>query len=130
MDTTLPPEVLYQAIYEQHHYDVSPQAFFVTWRYGVSIAGYRWFGDGTLSNMEQANSKWDLCPRMQAIRKALGVLSSGERLFLAAMASFYNANDGGKLLKLCGFRGLADLDTLDVERRQVIARLMLYYHGW
>lgn len=130
MSIVMPQDVLYQVISEQQHYEVSPHVFFETWKRGVIIAGHHWFGDGTQQNLEHATSKWDLCPRMQSIQQSLGVLSSGEKLFLSAMASFYNAAEGGKLLERCGFRGLADLDTLDLHRRQVIAKLVLYYSGW
>jgi len=34
------------------------------------------------------------------------------------------------LLKRCDFEGLADLGRLDLQRRQVIADLVLNYHGW
>ncbi|MBV6273232.1 hypothetical protein KVP09_09955 [Alcaligenaceae bacterium CGII-47] len=130
MSLVMPQDLMYQVISEQQHYKISPHAFFQAWKKGVVIAGPRWFGDGTQENLEVATSKWDLCPRMQLIRQSLGVLSSGEKLFLSAMASFYNADNASSLLKRSGFRGLADLDTLDLQRRQVISKLTLYYHGW
>jgi hypothetical protein len=71
-----------------------------------------------------------LCPRLDRISDAFGVLSSGQRMFLAAMVSFYNAHDGGELLHRCGFEGLSDLGGLDLERRRVIADLVLNYSGW
>jgi len=58
------------------------------------------------------------------------VLSSGQRMFLSAMASFYNSREGGALLKRCGFEGLSDFGGLDLERRKVIADLTLHYTGW
>jgi len=67
---------------------------------------------------------------MADIDEHLDVMSRGERLFLAAMASFYNARDSVPLLKRCDFEGLADLGRLDSQRRQVIADLVLNYHGW
>lgn len=39
------------------------------------------------------------------LNDALGVLSSGQRMFLSAMVSFYNAREGGAMLKRCGFEG-------------------------
>ena len=41
-----------------------------------------------------------------------------------------NAHEGGALLKRCGFEGLSDLSGLDLERRRVIADLVLNYNGW
>ena len=58
------------------------------------------------------------------------VLSSGQRMFLSAMVSFYNSREGGAMLKRCGFEGLSDLGGLDLERRKVIADLTLHYNGW
>lgn len=34
------------------------------------------------------------------------------------------------MLKRIGFEGLADLGGLDLERRKVIAQLVLNYSGW
>jgi hypothetical protein len=64
------------------------------------------------------------------INDAFGVLSSGERMFLAAMVSFYSGEDGGPLLRRCQFEGLCDLGGLDLQRRQVIADLVMNYAGW
>ncbi|MGB5954189.1 hypothetical protein [Pseudomonas sp.] len=41
-----------------------------------------------------------------------------------------NAHDGGKLLAEAGVEGLADLCSLDIRRRQIIATLLLNYEGW
>ncbi len=49
---------------------------------------------------------------------------------LPAMVSIYNAREGAAVLKHCGFEGLSDLGGLDLERRQVIADLVLNYSGW
>ena len=71
-----------------------------------------------------------MCPNLEVIDQAIGVMSSGERVFLAAMVSFYNAEIGGALLKRVGVHGLSDIGGLDLERRQVIAALILNYTGW
>ena len=94
------------------------------------IAGAEWFGNGTPEGLQQATSKWDLRPNILILNDALGVLSSGQRMFLSAMVSFYNAREGGAMLKRCGFEGLSDLGGLDLERRRVIADLVLNYNGW
>ncbi len=57
-------------------------------------------------------------------------MSSGEKVFLAAMVSFYNAREGGALFRRVGIHGLADLDGLDLERRKIIGALILHYCGW
>jgi hypothetical protein len=57
-------------------------------------------------------------------------MSSGQKAFLAALVSFYNAEVGGRLFERIGIRGLADLGGLDLQRRTVIAALILNYNGW
>jgi hypothetical protein len=130
VNTSLPQQMSDQIALETAHFAEAPRAFFEAWRRGVEIAGAQWFGDGTHEGLQRATSKWDLRPDMPMINDALGVLSSGQRIFLCAMVSFYNGHEGGAMLKCCGFEGLSDLGGLDLQRRKVIADLMLYYGGW
>ena len=127
MNLSLPEDVLDQMALEQAHFDAAPQAFFEAWKRGAQIAGHEWFGDGTREGLQRATTKWDLRPNMLMLNDALGVLSSGQRMFLSAMVSFYNSREGGAMLKRCGFEGLSDFGGLDLERRQVIADLTLHY---
>ncbi|ELY3880577.1 hypothetical protein ACSETR_03820 [Pseudomonas aeruginosa] len=130
MNQLLPKEVVDQIMREEQHFAAAPQAFFEAWKRGAEIAGPEWFGDGTREGLNQAKSKWDLRPNLLRLNDALGVLSGGQRMFLSAMVSFYNAREGAAMLKRCGFEGLSDLGGLDLERRQVIAALVLNYAGW
>ncbi len=130
MNQPLPQELINQIAMEERHFATAPQAFFEAWKRGVKLAGIEWFGNGTQENFERATSKQDLRPRMLMLNDALGVLSSGQRLFLSSMVSFYNSREGGAMLKRCGVDGLADLGNLDLQRRQVIADLLLNYNGW
>ncbi|EKB4873195.1 TPA: hypothetical protein I8Y00_001853 [Citrobacter farmeri] len=130
MNQLLPPEVVEQIVREERHFACAPDAFFQAWKRGAEIAGPEWFGNGTCEGLQHATSKWDLRPNMLMLNEALGVLSSGQRMFLSAMVSFYNAPEGAAMLRRCGFEGLADLGGLDLERRQVIADLVLNYSGW
>lgn len=130
MNPSLPQDALDQITREILHFDNAPAAFLEAWKRGIQIAGVEWFGDGTREGLQQAKSKWELRPNVQRLNDALGVLSGGQRMFLSAMVSFYNASEGGALLKRCQFEGLADLGGLDLERRKVIADLLLHYHGW
>ncbi|MGV4658959.1 hypothetical protein [Burkholderia pseudomallei] len=106
------------------------KAFFEAWKHGVELAGVRFFGQGTREAFDLALTKWDLCPNIGLINKAIGPMSSGEKVFLAAMVSFYDAGDGGALLRRVGVQGLSDLGGLDAQRREIIASLLLYYAGW
>ena len=71
---------------------------------------------------------------MDDIAEAMGYLSSTERVFLAAMVSFYNDLTGGQLLqRAVGSKsvGMADIaSSLDEPRRRVITDLLLSYCGW
>jgi hypothetical protein len=130
MNQSLPQVVRDQIELEHQHFETAPQAFFEAWKRGVRIAGHEWFGDGTREGLQHAKTKWDLRPKLMMLNDALGVLSSGQRMFLSAMVSFYNSREGGAMLKRCGFEGLADFGGLDLERRKVIADLSLHYTGW
>ena len=112
------------------HFSKAPDAFFHAWKRGVELVGPGLFGNGTQECLNLAVDKWDLCPNVAVIKKTIGAMSSGERVFLAAMVSFYNSKDGGALLKRVGVHGLADLGGLDLERRKIIATLILNYTGW
>jgi len=116
--------------HETAHFAAAPAAFLVAWKNGVALAGTRLFGDDSHADLKHATSVWDLCPKVQLIDDAIGVMSSGEKRFLAALVSFYNAEDGGRLLERIGVRGLADLGGLNLKRRTVIATLLLNYTGW
>ena len=115
---------------EQEHFSHAPTAFFKAWKHGAALAGPEWFGEGTCKGLQQAADKWALRPRMMDISEAINVLSSGQRLFLSVMVSFYNGPEGAVMLRRCGFEGFADLNGLDLERRQVIADLVLHHTGW
>ena len=92
------------------------QAFFDAWRRGVTIAGRRWFGDGNAAP-QSAASKWDLAPRIDDITASIGILSSGEAMFLASMVSFYSSDPGGQMLGDLGATGLSDISaSLDEPR--------------
>lgn len=115
---------------ERAHFENAPAVFFRAWKSAVSLAGARFFGKGTQSGLTEATSKWDLQPDLERISAAIGPMSSGERVFLAALTSFYNSQDGARLLQRAGVQGLADLGGLDLQRRTLIAALILTYNGW
>jgi hypothetical protein len=105
-------------------------AFFEAWRDAVSIAGPRWFGDGTAEGARRATTKWDLRPRWDEIQAQFGVLSSTEKLFLAVLYGFYNSATSAKLLTSAGFEGFSDLANLDETQRRLVARLVVAFSGW
>ncbi len=130
MNQSVPHDVLDLIAREDRHFAQAPEAFFQGWKRGVQIAGHEWFGDGTCEGLQRATEKWDLRPNLLRLNDALGVLSGGQRMFLAAMVSFYNSREGGAMLRRCQFEGLSDFGGLDLERRKVLADLLLNYSGW
>ena len=116
--------------HEMLHFATAPTAFFHAWKRGVSLAGPHLFGNGTHADPEHAASVWDLRPKVELIDHAIDVMSSGQKVFIAALVSFYNADDGGRLLERIGVHGLADFGGLDLQRRAVIAALIMNYSGW
>ena len=123
-------ELFEQVDIESRHFQGAPVRFLSTWKRAAVLAGIEHFGTGTRSALENATTKWDLTPDVTRISDALCLMNSGERLFIAALVSFYNSQDGGQLLKRAGFKGLADLGRLDLPRRTLIATLILNYTGW
>lgn len=116
---------------ELEHFSSAPARFLDAWKRGARLAGPQFFGTRrSHADLCEAQSKWDLRPQMDLIERAIGTMSSGEKVFLAALTSFYNAQDGGELLKRVHVQGLADFGGLDLERRDVIATLILNYTGW
>lgn len=130
MNQLLPVEVIDQLVREERHFVAAPQAFFLAWKRGVGIVGHEWFGDGTREGLLRAKTRYDLRPNLLLLNDALRILSSSQGLFLSAMVSFYNVREGAAMLRRCGFEGLADLGLLDLERRQVIADLVLNHSAW
>lgn len=130
MSQLMPAESVDLLAREQRHFVCAPTAFFQAWKRGVAVVGTQWFGDGTHEGLHRAVSIEDLRPDMLALNDALGVLSSSQGLFLSVMVSFFNAREGAAMLRRCGFEGPADLGDLDLERRQVIADLLLNYSHW
>jgi hypothetical protein len=115
---------------ELAHFSHAKTNFFDAWKRGVALAGPHLFGTGVAADVDRAVSIWDLCPKLNLIERAIAVMSSGEKVFLAALVSFYNTEDGGKLFKRIGVQGLADFGGLDLSRRSVLASLLLNYTGW
>lgn len=106
-------------------------AFFKAWHEGVRLAGPLYFGAGTAANVDAATSKYDLAPDYDEVVSAIGTLSSGEAVFLAAMYSFYNDDAGGKMLAQLDAPGLAGISAhLDEPRRRILADLLVSYAGW
>lgn len=106
------------------------QDFFNYWKKGVEIAGYRYFGDGTKENFEQATEKNQLSPVSAKIEASFGLISDNEAAFLVAMYCFYNDFKGAELCVKAGVKSIGNLLGLDSNRREVMAGLLVTYCGW
>ncbi|MEN4460922.1 hypothetical protein ABFV47_32815 [Mycolicibacterium fortuitum] len=104
-------------------------AFDAAWIRGVQLAGPKFFAASR--DAAESTSKWNFCPDFDRINDALGVLSTGEAVLLAAMYSFYNSDDGAAMLASLGVGSPgAVAAALDERRRRVIADLTIAYAGW
>ena len=130
MHPKLPESALSDLINAHQQQALSPEQFFQAWKKAVLLAGPRYFGIECRSDTNMTRSKWDLCPDVPLIESAIGVMSHGEQVFLAALVSFYNDETGGRLLQRVGVRGLADFSLLDTQRRMLLATLFIHYSSW
>ncbi len=119
--------------------DVSQETFAITeaeerflraWKDGVELAGEALFGCQARTPREACH--WhQLTPKLDVIRRALPNRSQADAVFIAAMASFYNAEEGQRLLRKAGCEAFGNLaNFLDRHQRAILAVLMIEYQGW
>ena len=122
------------------HSAVAPGKFLEAWLKGVKVVGEAYFEhkaplyDPTITpaaSLAEVTNKWQVKANWAFVENAIGVLSHGEAALLAVMCSFFNAEWGGELMQGLGLRGMADVaGKLDLEEREIVAALLLYYEGW
>ena len=130
MHPQLPESALPDLINAHQQQALAPEQFFQAWKKAILLAGPHYFGIECRSDINMARSKWDLCPDVPLIQSAIGAMSHGEQVFIAALVSFYNDQTGGRLLRRVGVNGLADFGLLDSQRRTLLAHLLIHYSGW
>lgn len=119
--------LLHHSKIERDHLAAAPSAFLHAWKAAVQLAGHSFFGDGTHASLDSAAGAWKLPPNLQRISESLSRMTPDERVFIAALVSLYNCQEAARLLQLTGVTGLAKLGALDLQRRSVLASLMLHY---
>ena len=119
--------LLHHSRMERDHLVTAPIAFLHAWKTAVHLAGSAFFGDGTQASVDRAVGTRELPPNLERISESLGRMTADQRVFIAALVSLYNCQEAARLLQLTGVTGLAELGTLDLQRRSVIASLMLHY---
>lgn len=127
-------EILAGVSAEMAYWRDAPARFFRAWKDGVALAGVGYFGDGTQAGFDAATDKNALAPRIERVRAGLGLLSGGERRFLAALYSFYNDQAAADMWA-DAFPSSPDnigatISNLDLARRRVLAELTVNYTGW
>lgn len=106
------------------------KSFFAWWKKGVELAGHEYFGDGTYEGFVAAENKNQLRPIRSNIESSIGVASDSQIAFLTGLYCFFNDYVGAELCNKANVRSLGNFMTLDEERREVIAALILTYNGW
>jgi len=105
-------------------------AFLSAWKTGVLISGPSLFG--CQANAPDSAVTWrQLTPKLDVMRKAIPNKSQTDAAFIGILASFYNAEEGQKMLNKAGCSAFGHaLSVLDKKRIDVIAALMINFGGW
>lgn len=119
------------------HAREAPFQFLIAWKRAVSMVGPEFFtvdpGYDAPATVEDATDRWQLIPEWDVVEHGIGRLSTSEKIFLAAICSFYNGDWGKELLDKhgdgCESIG-AVANRLDREQVAVITALMTHHIGW
>lgn len=108
-----------------------PEEFLVAWKEGVWLAGPPLF-TVRCDKVDAATEKDQLRPDLEVITASLGGMSPGERVFILSLYQFFSDSTVVELSAELGypFPTLADIASMDSQRRAVIARLLETYSGW
>lgn len=109
--------------------DDRDEQFLDAWKAGVIHAGEKLFGcqARTPSN---ATHWHQLTPILPDMRKTLPNRSRADAAFIGAMASFFNAEEGQKLLTKAGCTFGDVVTVLTPKQRSIIAMLMIHFKAW
>lgn len=114
---------------------VAPENFLVAWKKAVKLAGAHLFTNHhdypAVDRVDDAINKWQLIPNYEVIQKYMGYASTGERLFIAVLYSFYNSDDGAEFCEELGYRGIGDIaNRLELDQLKIITELMCNHTSW
>lgn len=102
-----------------------PADFLEAWRDAVQMAGESWFM--LKKPLHECTCLDDMKMENDMVRSGVGVLSSGEQVFLKAISQFYN----DRIFPSHDRPSLADISySLDHQRLRIVMRLMRHYTGW
>lgn len=113
-----------------HQPKVKSIIFLEAWKQGINKVGAEFF-DIKADTVDTATDKLQLQPNFKFIKEAIGGYSHGKQVLLGLMYSFYNPEDGQKILEQSNTANFVDaLNVLDDEGRKIISQLWLNHSGW
>lgn len=113
-----------------HQPKVKSIIFLEAWKQGINKVGAEFF-DIKANTVDAATDKLQLQPNFKFIKEAIGGYSHGKQVLLGLMYSFYNPEDGQKLLEQSNTANFVDaLNVLDDEGKKIISQLWLNHSGW
>lgn len=108
----------------------APRNFLEAWKDGIKIVGEEFFNIKS-DTVDAATNKWQLAPNLEFIQQSSGGYSHGTQVLLALMYSYYDPDEGQKLLERFGTPNfITALAVLDIKGTEIITTLWLNYTGW
>ncbi|TVO75114.1 hypothetical protein [Sedimenticola selenatireducens] len=103
-----------------------PDAFMAAWKQAISLTGHpTLFGGNYLMGLD------GYAPKIKEINQVISRLPKSKAAMIAAMVSFYNPEEGARLMAKTGCTGLGNLALhLPDAARAVLGDLLFNYHGW
>jgi len=110
--------------------DELDRQFLNAWKMGAELIGPHYF-KGPAPTPHQARHWRHLTPDLDAMRRKLINRSQADAVFAAAMASFYNAQEGHKLMKRAGCETFGSAVTsITTAQRGLLAQMVGSYQKW
>jgi hypothetical protein len=114
----------------RNHSAIAEDRFLSAWKQGIKKVGVECFTIKS-DNIDLATDKWELAPNFEFIKENFAGYSHGIQVLLSLMYSFYDAEEGQKLLEQCKTPNLVDAQVvLDLEGREIVAALWSNHTGW
>ena len=129
--TSVPTDpALHQFAFERDHFSSADKKFLISWRQAVLLAGPNLFGTDTRGDMAVAVRLDEMRPNLSRIDGAIDEMPRDRKVFLAALVSLCQPHEGDRLFRRIGADGLS-VATLDLQRRAIVASLIMHYtHPW
>lgn len=109
---------------------VASKNFLEVWKKSVKLVDTEFFNIKS-DTVDDATDKWQLAPNLKFIQKASEDYSHGTRVLSALMYSFYDSEEGHKLLEHFGTPNFVDaLGALDFEGAENIVTLGSNHSDW